>query len=276
MILLALFLIARPIFSAELILNSTGYEFAKGDTFDVEVHLNTTGDSINAIEGEILIPDILEVAELKIGNSLINFWVEKPYLANGAVSFSGVTSGGLSGSGRYIFTMVLRGKEEGVGSIKVNRFRALLNDGVGTETSVKLSETSIAISENILPIVEEKEPNDIYLPEDFKPLVGSDSSIFEGKNFLVFITQDKHSGINHYEVREGRWGSFKTAESPYLLINQDLDKKVYVKAVDNFGNERVAVYRPDKLSWKYNLMTLLAIIFMLVVAYFLLRKPKNV
>jgi len=59
----------------------------------------------------------------------------------------------------------------------------------------------------------------------------------DGKYFLVFSTQDKGSGVDHYEVREGRFGGFSEVSSPYILKYQSLDKKIFVKAIDKFGNE---------------------------------------
>lgn len=67
----------------------------------------------------------------------------------------------------------------------------------------------------------------------------SDPAIFDGKYFLVFATQDKGSGISHYEVCEGGKRKCAIAESPYLLQNQKLNQKIFVKAVDKNGNEYI-------------------------------------
>ena len=74
-------------------------------------------------------------------------------------------------------------------------------------------------------------------------MIVSDPTIFGGKHFLVFATQDKGSGIDHYEVREVWWGWFRIAESPYLLQNQRLDTKITLKAIDKNGNERTSTVK---------------------------------
>ena len=92
-------------------------------------------------------------------------------------------------------------------------------------------------------------------PEEFKPEIGQDPSIFEGKYFLSFATTDKTSGIDYYEVKEAPKEilrlptgqgkrDWKRAESPYLLEDQYLKSKISVKAVDKAGNERISEIIP--------------------------------
>jgi len=80
-------------------------------------------------------------------------------------------------------------------------------------------------------------------PEDFKPEIGRDPAIFEGKYFLSFATTDKTSGIDYYEVKEGK-RDFKKAGSPYSLEDQSLQSTILVKAVDKAGNERISEIIP--------------------------------
>ena len=82
-------------------------------------------------------------------------------------------------------------------------------------------------------------------PENFTPEIGRDSLIFSGKYFLVFATQDKNSGVNYYEVKEGG-RTFRRAASPYLLENQLLTEWIFVRAVDYAGNTRQVELRPLK------------------------------
>jgi hypothetical protein len=92
---------------------------------------------------------------------------------------------------------------------------------------------------------------------------------------VLFATQDKGSGMDHYEVREVDpllpwWGSgWHVAESPYLLEDQTLRSAVYVRAYDNDGNVReeslAATYGPTLLRKiiliALCIVALLAIIF---------------
>jgi hypothetical protein len=93
--------------------------------------------------------------------------------------------------------------------------------------------------------------------------------LFDGAHVLVFATQDKGSGMSHYEVREGYFGWFTKAESPYQLRDQELRKKVYIKAVDNHGNERlvtIAATHPIPM-WHYTVYTLVTLIIITAILY---------
>ena len=108
-------------------------------------------------------------------------------------------------------------------------------------------------------------------PEDFKPEIGQESSVFEGKYFLNFTAQDKTSGIDHYEVTELTktfWvftskEQWETVKSPYLLKDQRLKSKILVKAVDKAGNNRIAQILPAyKIGWED--VAFLVILFLII------------
>ena len=99
---------------------------------------------------------------------------------------------------------------------------------------------------------------DSTLPEDFQPEIGQDFSIFEGKYFLSFATTDKTSGINYFEIKEGK-KEWKKALSPYLLEDQELKSVIQVKAVDKAGNERIAQWEPSKEPFAWWIVILILI-----------------
>ncbi|OGH83817.1 MAG: hypothetical protein A2261_03705 [Candidatus Magasanikbacteria bacterium RIFOXYA2_FULL_44_8] len=112
---------------------------------------------------------------------------------------------------------------------------------------------------------------DVDAPESFKPEIAQDPNIFGGKWFLAFATQDKGSGIDHYEIREDLGfriknlggiikkflipksyllNSWQEVESPYVLKDQKLKSWVYIKAIDKAGNERIEVI-PQKYPFQW-------------------------
>jgi hypothetical protein len=218
--------------------------------------LDTEGEIINALEGEILFPEeLLELVEIRDGDSIINLWVERPSIElTGKVIFSGIIPTGFTGvlSPYYegygpgkIFSLIFVSKKEGQGTVVLENGKVLLHDGLGTPANVKISNFQFSISKDV-PGFEFEISKDIELPEPFLPEITEDQNIFDGKWFLVFVTQDKGSGIDHYEVQESRRekienGKWITAESPYVLKDQKLKSWIYVKAVDKAGNERVGV-----------------------------------
>lgn len=265
----AVFLFSAPsVFAAETFFETKNSEIQVGDKLEVGFFLNTEDEDINAVEGKIIFPEkLIEPKEIKDGNSIINFWIERSKISRGEVLFSGIIPGGYLGKKGLILSVVFQSIEEGQGAVEVRDIKVLLNDGKGTETGVTISNLRFAISKqapSTKPSLPEKK--DIDMPEVFEPIVASDPTVFEGKYFLVFATQDKGSGIDHYEVCEGK-RKCVVAESPYLLQNQSLDTEIVVRAIDKSGNERVVTVPPQKARPWYKDYAILAILIIAVIAY---------
>lgn len=237
---------------------------------DVIIH---TAESLNAIEGMLAFPaDALAVREIRDGNAVVNFWLEKPHLvSDGVIVFSGITPGGFNGPNNLVFSVIFEAKKSGVTPLELRAIKALLNDGVGTETPLATHDAVVSVAPGDSNIRKEILA-DVEPPEDFSPVIAQDPTLFDGKRFLVFATQDKKSGMSHYAVREGWWGWFRAAESPYLLKHQSLDKKIFVKAIDNVGNERVAVVNARQYTPWYRQYVVISVLLSLMVLGFLLRK----
>jgi len=270
--------------AAELSLFSDIKEFSIGQQFQVDLILDTENEEVNALEGKIIFPqDVLELKEIRDGNSIVNFWVDpvRNCVSNGVekpdeICFSGITPGGYMGKEGLIFQAVFYAKKEGRGVIEIREPKILLNDGQGTAADVKISNFQFLISKQI-PISQISIPEikDNDLPEEFTPQIAADPAIFDGKWFLVFATQDKGSGVDHYEVCEGK-RECVSAESPYLLQNQDLDEKIVVKAVDKSGNERITTLAAQKpAAWYKNYLILAIIILVIAIVYLLWRAVKS-
>ncbi|AZR72260.1 hypothetical protein BBF96_01910 [Anoxybacter fermentans] len=76
-------------------------------------------------------------------------------------------------------------------------------------------------------------------PEQFIPTAEPADWSQVTQPVISFTTTDKHSGINHYELKVDD-GEYITVESPYTLPElEDGVHTVYVKAVDNVGLETV-------------------------------------
>jgi hypothetical protein len=221
----------------------------------VKVDVGT--EDINALEGTLVVPKHMHVSGIQTGNSTITLWISPPKQVGNEITFAGITPGGFTGT-QPVFSIHGDFSEQDVDGVRFTSVNALKNDGFGTSVPARMS----------LSIVSFRADNE--LPEVFTPTIARDPNIFDGKYFLVFATQDKSSGIDHYEVREGSWGWFRKAESPYLLKHQRLDRDVYVKAIDNAGNERVVVLaaRVHRSGWEAaGIFAILMVIALVVLAY---------
>ncbi len=251
--------------AAEIRVTTPKSDIKTNEQFVVSVTISSD-DSLNAVEGQLVYPsETLEVKEIRDGNSVINFWVEKPNSDTaGAILFSGITPGGFNGDNNFLFSVVFQAQQTGSATVALQEVQALLNDGLGTKADLTIENTTYNISEGDDTLHEETF-TDTEKPEDFTPIVTKDESLFEGNYFLVFSTQDKGIGIDHYEIREGFFGDYITGESPYVLKDQSLNKKIYVKAIDKAGNEKVAILSAQHpLPW-YQRIEILGILFLLVI-----------
>ena len=106
--------------------------------------------------------------------------------------------------------------------------------------------------------------------------------MFEGKWFVVFNTQDKQSGIDHFEVQENRgakpdYTKWKTAVSPYLLEDQDLKSYIFIKAVDKAGNSVLEILPPKYVKKGISAIWLveLGIIIFIIFLYYIKKRADR-
>ena len=273
--------------AAELKLIAPMQKFGVNQQFQVDLLLDTEGEEINAAEVKIFFPgELLEMKEIRDGNSIINFWIERPKVEQaGIIGFSGIIPGGYQETKGFVFSVVFRAKTSGNGAIEIRDAKVLLNDGKGTPVNVKIPPFQFSISQEVpsvppmVEIIKDTDP-----PEDFKPEIASDPNVFDGKWFLVFATQDKGTGIAYYAIRETRRkinikretdAKWVEAESPYVLKDQKLRSWIYVKAIDKAGNERIAVLPPRyPLSWyeNYLIWVIIILIALIVISGFLIYR----
>jgi len=262
--LLAAILLLSPLSwtsAAEFIFEARDVQIRVGDQFEVELYIHPNEEVVNAMGGKIKFSaNDLSLMEIRSGNSIINYWVDEPSLVGeNLIEFSGIIPGGYSDANGFLFSLVFEPINEGESEIWMHDGEVLLHDGEGTKTNVVAPNLIVVVSpKTSVPTPRATVPTliDTEDPEVFTPVVASDQSIFDGKYFLVFATQDKGSGIDHYEVRESKIrgterNGWKIAESPYLLRDQRLSSYIYVKAVDRTGNERIAELLPQLSEKRY-------------------------
>ncbi|MFH1162332.1 MAG: hypothetical protein V1696_03640 [Candidatus Jorgensenbacteria bacterium] len=268
------------------------------DEFLVTAWLDTEGEDINATEGRLSFPHrSLELKKIYENDSVMNLWVEKPRQdADGSVVWSGIIPGGFEGvlSPYYtgtrpgkLFSLLFKAQQPGSATVYFANARALLDDGKGTGASVTSSGVTIGIlpsqggtathDRSVLELQSDKEP-----PGEFTPEVSRDPSLFGGDWFVVFSTDDKGTGVDHYDIYESRFNwknigaqKWTLGESPYHLRDQSRQSYIYVKAVDRVGNARIAVVTPQNPMRWYEIWYLYVILIAIVGVAFWLRKQKE-
>ncbi len=242
--------------AAVLYLEPTEGEHYQEDTFIVTAKIDTEEECINTVEGNLnFSQDILEVVDFSQGSSILTIWVKKPEILqnSGLISFTGGIPGGYCGrlpgdpgESNLLGKIIFKVKNQKLGTAKVeflDSSQVLLNDGFGTPAKLTLQGATFTILSGVSEFPKEEWlqelKKDTVSPEPFEIEINQDPLIFEGKYFIIFSTNDKQTGIDYYEVKEGE-RDWKIAESPYLLEDQGLTSIIKVKAVDKAGNERIA------------------------------------
>ncbi len=86
--------------AATLYLEPANGEYQPGDTFLVEIRIDTKGECINTIEANLTFSqDILKAIDFSQGNSILTLWVKLPEInqEKGEISFSGGIPSGYCG-----------------------------------------------------------------------------------------------------------------------------------------------------------------------------------
>jgi hypothetical protein len=294
LIILIVSFVSFPVISqaAMLYLELAEDKYYQGDTFIIEARIGTEGKCINTVEVNLVYDkDILEAIDFSRGDSILTLWV-KPLEINqesGLISFSGGIPGGYCGilpgePGKpdLLGKIIFQAKEVNGGQFAarvefLDTSQVLLNDGFGTPAKLTTKGAIFTILTEKLEVPkdewQEELKKDIIPPEPFEIEIQQDPSIFEGKYFIIFSTTDKQTGIDYYEVKEGKkdWGK---RDSPYLLEDQELKSIIKVRAVDKAGNERIAEYLPSAKPFPY--WIIIIILVGIGIGYYLWRKRRTV
>ena len=267
------FIIPTNLFASEIVLKTNTPILGVGDEFTVQVILSNNTENVNAISGDINFDDNLLSAEsILSADSIVPIWIENPRISGNSIIFSGIMPGGYQSVidpvnqnpiDGVILNMTFKVKNQGIGKISFNDIHIYKNDGFGTEDIAQTKELVLNLnaigSQYIVNVV------DTVSPEDFNPVVTKDVNMYDGQSVLVFNTNDKQSGIDHYEIKEGN-RNWILAESPYLLVDQTLSSEISIKAIDLAGNYKIEKVNSKNISSKL----ILSIIILLIILVTLL------
>lgn len=225
--------------------------FLVGMTIDSDVPVNTMRVVID-------VPDSMDILDASDGNSVVNFWIERPHITDShQLIFAGIVPGGFSGLRGKLITLKVKAKKEGAYSFIVDPSSSIYaNDERATRQDIISRPLELSVVEGKDNLV--NSIPDTVSPEVFTPVLVNIPDGGRGSWAVSFEAQDKVSGIASYEVAEsmkkiavdnvGRLKklSWRAALSPYILADQQRSSYVYVKATDHNGNVRFAVVVPQQ------------------------------
>ena len=227
-----------------------------GDSFTLSLLLDTEGQSINALDISIQVPELLKIKDISKNGSIIQLWVSEPSFYGGIITLTGGIPSGTTTSKGTVAKITFEAAAIGEGNIAFTPGSSiLLNDGQGTKLDLEMAggpifqivpkpKETIIVSPESSPKeapMEVAEKKDNKKPEKFEILISEDPRVFNGQKFISFFSADRDSGVVYYEVKEGK-GDYKIAKSPYLLGDQNLRTVIRARAYDGAGNYRESVY----------------------------------
>ncbi len=266
--------------AATLYFDPSSADIFRGDSITVGLRLDTDeGECINTVDATIHYDTALNAVDISRGNSILNLWVESPKIdeANHTIRFAGGLPGGYCGRiagdpslTNVVLEIVFQSPGFTIGGGGDNKSpriwldessQVLLHDGTGNPAPLSLQEAHINLADTAGSQIQDTWKDDVRsdteLPSDFTVTLTKDDFAFNEEYFIVFNSNDKQSGIDHYEVMEEpfaefaafKWGRadapWVETESPYVLKDQTLNSTIRVKAIDKAGNIRVVTLVPD-------------------------------
>jgi len=132
------FAVASNTYAADFKVSPSGGTFGTGKTFNVELKINTFGESINAAQGKLQFdPKVLEVKSISKEGSIFNFWLQEPVFSNetGTIEFIGGTPSGVSGSSLQVLAVTFSAKAIGTSDFVFINASITASDGSGTNIS---------------------------------------------------------------------------------------------------------------------------------------------
>lgn len=278
------FLLPAISFAATFHLEPQSSVLGTENTFSIAVLLDSE-KSVNTLSVGIVFPKSLEPNDIETGESIVNFWIDKPSWneTTRTLTFSGLIPGGVEGTDLPLVTIncaVIDPSASATVSFDSDT-RAYLSDGKATEDALSLEDLVLPVAsgkQNLSPDIPDTVP-----PEAFVPVISKDPTVFNGLWFLAFSTEDKGGGVAYYEVKENRPGilglffpsAWQKVESPYLLADQSLRSEIDVRALDKAGNARLEVLPArSPLPW-YESILFWIIIVVVFLSYAFIRFKRH-
>lgn len=271
-IYISLFSVAHAaVFSSTTETNTIGVD----QKIEVTFFINTQRETVNTVSGSVAYnPAVLEVMDIYTGNSLVTFWITPPHRTDTqTIYFEGITPGGLLIDKGYLFSIIFKAKDIGTSTINISDSKVFLHDGLGTITSSTSVSTDIVVTANASLDTSFETLQDTDAPNKFTIVRSSSESVFDGRWFLTFTSQDKGVGIKYYTVCESIFKKCVESASPHELSNQSPWYWISVKAIDYNNNVRTAYLVSPSILFSFATVILLCILYRVYV-YIRTKKRK--
>lgn len=194
--------------ASSLVIEPVVQDVRAQDVFVVTIAVDTAGQEINAVDGQLVLGDGLtknfEVRDISVAGSGFSIWPRKPSLSSdgSAISFTGGVPAPTKGV-VPLFKVIVFARNAGELRIQPRDITMYAADGKGTALAVNAQDRILSVG---LPGSEPKDgwheviATDNSAPQPFDITLHQDRSLYEGKKFLSFPSIDQESGIAYYKL----------------------------------------------------------------------------
>lgn len=144
-------LFAPKVQAASLFVSPGNGQVSIGQSFDVEVRINSNDQGFNAAQATIQFPaGVLQVKSIDSSpvSSVFNFWLTGPSFSNasGQITFLGGTTNGVVGASIQILRISFTAKSSGQANIVISDSAITASDGSGTNILTNVSNANFLVS----------------------------------------------------------------------------------------------------------------------------------
>jgi hypothetical protein len=201
------FLFSLKAQAATLYTQTANQDVYKGQTFVVNLKLDTEGVSVNSLDLKITYSkDTLEATDASAGNSVVSLWIKNPTIDStlGTVEMIGGIPNGVTGKNIPVVSLTFKASAEGLAKISIDpASKVLANDGTGSALPLNIVPVAFSIQPaNLVPnqISSPSHPNqdawyknrDVVI--NFTPNTGTDYSFSFSSNIDLIPDNTRAAG----------------------------------------------------------------------------------
>ena len=128
-----LFLFSQHVDAATLNLTADKDTYKVGETFDVNVKIDSEGEGINGAQATIKFDStLLEATKVDKTGSIFDFWITDPVISSGQVSFIAASTAGYDGKSLQVLKISFTAKGTGVENYALGDAAITIADGSGS------------------------------------------------------------------------------------------------------------------------------------------------
>lgn len=141
---------ATQVNAATLNLTAPQDTYKIGDTFDMNVKIDSETESINGVQATIKFdPTLLEATKTDKTGSVFDFWLNDPEISGGRLSFVAASTAGYDGGSLQVLKINFKVKGAGVGNVNLSDAAITVADGSGSNVLSESNNLTVTLASSV-------------------------------------------------------------------------------------------------------------------------------